>query len=129
VAGHLGYLASAHVSVGETETGFGLLSEAIQAVEETGERVFEAELHRLRGDLLFRENRTSEAETEFYAALDIARMQHAKSWELRAAASFARLRRAQGRCAEAHDLLAPVYSWFTEGFDTPGLKEAKDPAR
>jgi tetratricopeptide (TPR) repeat protein len=123
--GHLGYLASAHVSVGETETGFGLLSEAIQAVEETGERVFEAELHRLRGDLLFRENRTSEAETEFYAALDIARKQHAKSWELRAAASFARLRRAQGRCAEAHDLLAPVYSWFTEGFDTPGLKEAK----
>jgi class 3 adenylate cyclase/tetratricopeptide (TPR) repeat protein len=121
----LGYLASAHVSTGETEIGFDLLNEAIQAVEETDERVFEAELHRLRGDLLLQSQRASEAETEFTRALEIARKQQAKSWELRAALSLARLWRGQGKRSEARDLLAPVYGWFTEGFDTLNLKEAK----
>jgi class 3 adenylate cyclase/predicted ATPase len=122
---HLGHLASAHESAGEIETGLGLLCEAIQAVEETDERVFEAELHRLRGDLLLQSQRRSEAESEFTKALEISRKQQAKSWELRAATSLARLHRDQGRRAEARDLLAPVYAWFTEGFDTRDLVEAK----
>jgi predicted ATPase len=75
--------------------------------------------------LLLRQGHSETAEQLYRIALSIAREQEAKMWELRAAVSLARLRRDQGRCAEAHDLLAPVYDWFTEGFDTPDLKEAK----
>jgi predicted ATPase len=122
---NLGHLASAQMSAGETEIGLGLLCEAIQLAEKTDEHVFEAELHRLQGDLLCQSQRPSEAEAEFARAIKIARQQQAKSWELRAATSLARLWRDQGREAEARDLLAPVYGWFTEGFDTRDLVEAK----
>ena len=85
----------------------------------------EAELFRHKGQLLVRQGHPEAAEELYRKALSIAREQEAKLWELRAAASLARLRRDQGRRAEARDLLAPVYGWFTEGFDTPDLKEAK----
>jgi predicted ATPase len=102
-----------------------LLDEALQMVDRTGERWFEAELNRHKGHLLLRQGRTQAAEELYRKALRIAREQQANLWELRAAASLARLRRDQGERAEARDLLAPVYGWFTEGFNTPDLKEAK----
>jgi predicted ATPase len=102
-----------------------LLSEALAAVEDMDERMFEAELHRIIGDALLSMQRQGEAEVEFTRALEIAYRQQAKSWELRAAMSLARLWRDQGKRDEARDLLAPVYGWFTEGFDTLDLKEAK----
>jgi predicted ATPase len=86
----------------------------------------EAELHRLRGEaLLAGAGMVSEAEAAIEKGIDVARRQNAKSWELRAATSLARLRRQQGRQQEAVALLAPVYEWFTEGFDTADLKEAR----
>jgi predicted ATPase len=88
-------------------------------------RTLEAELYRHKGQLLLRQGHSEAAEKLYRKALSIAREQEAKLWELRAAASLARLRRDQGRRADAHDLLAPVYGWFTEGFDTADLKEAK----
>ena len=86
-----------------------------------------AELHRLEGIALVGLNRLDEGQYALEEALRVARRQAAKAYELRAAASLARLRRDQGRHAEARDLLAPVYGWFTEGFGTPDLKEAKAP--
>ena len=96
-------------------------------VERTGVRWIEAELHRLRGELQLALPKPdqSDAEACFGRALAVAREQQAKFWELRAATSLARLWRDQGKRAEARDLLAPVYGWFTEGFDTPDLKDAK----
>ena len=91
----------------------------------TGERWLEAELYRHKGQLLLRQGQSEDAEDFYRKALSIAREQEAKLWELRAAVSLARLRRDQSRHAEARDLLSPVYGWFTEGFDTPDLKEAK----
>jgi len=102
-----------------------LVSEALQIVKRTGERWFLAELNRHKGQLLLRQRHTEGAEKLYSKALDIAKEQEAKLWELRAAVSLARLRRDQGHRDEARDLLAPVYGWFTEGFDTPDLKEAK----
>jgi predicted ATPase len=90
-----------------------------------GSAGFEAELYRHKGQLLLRQGRTQAAEELCHRALAIAREQEAKLWELRAAATLARLRRDQGQRAEARDLLAPVYGWFTEGFDTSDLKAAK----
>jgi len=101
------------------------LDDALQIVETTGERWFAAELNRHKGQLMLREGHSEAAEELYHKALSIAREQEAKLWELRAAASLARLRRDQDRGAEARDLLAPVYDWFTEGFATPDLKEAK----
>jgi predicted ATPase len=101
------------------------LDQALQLVERTGERWFAAELDRQRGRLLLRQGHSEAAEELYRKALGIAREQEAKLWELRAAASLARLWRDQGRRAAARDLLAPVYGWFTEGFTTPDLKEAK----
>ena len=109
----------------QVEEGLTLLNDALQIVERTGERWFSAELNRHKGQLLLREGQTEAAEELYRKALSIAEEQEAKLWELRAAASLARLRREQGRRAQARDLLAPVYGWFTEGFDTPDLKEAK----
>jgi hypothetical protein len=102
-------------------------SEALAAAHQTGEHFFEPELHRLMGKLRLEEVRldVSEVENSFVRALDVARRQQAKSLELRAAASLARLWGEQGRRGEARDLLAPVYGWFTEGFDTTDLKDAK----
>jgi predicted ATPase len=101
------------------------LDDALRIVETTGERWFEAEIYRQKGRLLLRQGDAEPVEKLFRKALSIAREQEAKLWELRAAASLARLWRDQGRPAKAHDLLAPVYGWFTEGFDTPDLKDAK----
>ena len=122
---HLGSLALAHARAGQAEAALDLLSEALAAVEDMDERVFEAELHRIIGDALLSMQRRGEAEVEFTRALAIARQQQAKSWELRAAMSLARLWRDQGKVQQARELLAPVYGWFTEGFDTRDLKEAK----
>ena len=101
------------------------MDDALQIVEKTRERWFVAELNRQKGQLLLRQGYCAAAEGLYRKALSIAREQEAKLWELRAAASLARLRRDQGWRAEARDFLAPVYGWFTEGFDTPDLKEAK----
>ena len=94
-------------------------------VDRTGERWFAAELNRLKGQLLLRQGQPEAAEELYRKALAIARDQEAKLWELRAAATLARLLRDKGRRVEARNLLAPVYGWFTEGFDTRDLKEAK----
>jgi len=121
----LALCASACDLAGEAEDGLSLLDEAMQIVDRTGERWLEAELYRLKGQLLLRQGHTNTAEELYRKALRIAQEQEAKLRELRAAVSLARLRRDQGRRAEARDLLAPVYGWFTEGFDRPDLKEAK----
>jgi predicted ATPase len=101
------------------------LNAAFQIAEQTGERWLAAELNRHKGQLLLRKGNAEAAEELYRNAVHIAEEQEAKLWELRAAASLARLHRDQGRRAKARDLLAPVYGWFTEGFDTSDLKEAK----
>jgi predicted ATPase len=118
-------LASAFEIAGQLEEALILLDDTLNIVARTGERWFAAELNRLKGQILLRQGHFEEAEELYCKALSIAKEQEAKLWELRAAACLARLRRDQGRRAEAHDLLAPVYGWFTEGFDMPDLKEAK----
>jgi len=97
------------------------------AVETTKEKWCEADIHRTAGEiaLMLPEPDAAKAEAHFERAIAIAREQQAKSWELRAATSLARLWQSQGRRSEAHDRLAPIYGWFTEGFDTLDLKEAK----
>jgi class 3 adenylate cyclase/predicted ATPase len=109
----------------QIDEALNLMDEALQIVENTGERWFEAELYRHKGKLLLRQGHTEVAEEFYRKALSISQEQEAKMWELRAAVSLARLRRDQGRRDEVRDLLAPVYGWFTEGFDTPDLKDAK----
>jgi predicted ATPase len=99
--------------------------EGLKAQEETGHRQWEADLRRVEGIALFGLNRLEEGQIALEDALRIARRQQAKSYELRAAMTLARLWGEQRRRAEAHDLLAPVYGWFTEGFETADLKEAK----
>jgi predicted ATPase len=101
------------------------LTEAIDIIERTEGREYEAELYRVRGQLLLALGDRAAAEESYCTALAVARRQSAKLWELRAATSLARLWRDQGKHTEARDLLAPVYSWFTEGFDTPVLQDAK----
>jgi predicted ATPase len=117
--------AAAYEITGQIEASMALVNEAFQIAVRTGERWFLSELNRQKGQLLLRQQRTETAEELFCKALSIAREQDAKLWELRAAMSLARLRREQGRRTEARDLLAPVYGWFTEGFETADLKEAK----
>jgi predicted ATPase len=117
--------AAACEIAGQVEEGLTLLDDALEIVERPGERWFAAELNRHKGQLLLRQRHSEAAEVLYRKALSIAQEQEAKLWELRAAASLARLRRDQGRHGEARDLLAPVYGWFTEGFDTVDLKEAK----
>ena len=122
---HLGLLARACEIAGQVGEAVALLDDALQTLERTGECLLEAELNRHKGQLLLRQGHSEAAEGLYRKALSIAEEQEAKLWELRAAVSLSRLRRDQGRYAEARDLLAPVYGWFTEGFDTPDLKEAK----
>jgi class 3 adenylate cyclase/predicted ATPase/DNA polymerase III delta prime subunit len=123
----LGLLAEACRDTGQTEEGLRVVAEALDHVARTGIVYYEAELHRLNGELRLRLDAadTKSAETSFRRAIDIAQRQQAKSWELRAATNLARLLSEQGRNAEARELLAPIYGWFTEGFDTADLKEAK----
>ena len=124
---HLAHLAIAHAELDELEGARRYIEEAIIAVETTGERWCEAEVHRIAGEIALRspELDAANAEAYFERALTVARQQQAKSWELRAAMSLARLWRDQGKLQQARELLAPVYGWFTEGFDTRDLKEAK----
>jgi class 3 adenylate cyclase/predicted ATPase len=122
---HTALLARACEIAREVEEAATLLDEALQIIERTGERWFAAELNRHKGQLLLRQGHTKAAEELYRKALSIAEEQEAKLWELRAAVSLAHLRRDQGRHAEASDLLGSVYGWFTEGFDTPDLKEAR----
>jgi len=121
----IAFLASACEIAEQIGEALTLLDDALQIVERTGERWFEAELNRHKGRLLLQRGNAETAEELYRKALSIAQAREAKLWELRAAVSLARLRRDQGRHAEAGDLLAPVYGWFTEGFDTPDLKDAK----
>jgi predicted ATPase/class 3 adenylate cyclase len=118
-------LAEARMKLGEPREAFECLIEAQRTIETNDERRDEAEVHRLRGDLLTATGDWPAAEENYRRALTVARVQSAKTYELRAATSLARLWQDQGKRAEAHDLLSPVYGWFTEGFDTPVLKEAK----
>jgi predicted ATPase len=120
-------LADVSAHLGHMEDGLQALAEAHTLVEQHEERWWEAEVCRLRGILIMRQTGTSQAEAEGWLqqALDIARRQQAKSLELRAAMSLSRLWQQQGKQAEARELLAPTYGWFTEGFDTTDLREAK----
>src|SRR5262249_29552006 len=120
-------LAEAAGYAGQVEEGLRLLAEALAALEASGRSDLLAEAYRLQGELLLRQASpaTAGAEACFQHALAIAHRQQAKSWELRAAISLARLWQGQGKCAEARALLAPIYGWFTEGFDTADLQEAK----
>jgi len=140
----LALLAEAYGKAGQAEEGLSALAEALALVDKTGERLCEAELYRLRGGLTLArsavrspapevtnspESRVqspeSEAEECFVTAIEISRQQQAKSLELRATTSLAHLWQQQGKTAEAHQMLSEVYNWFTEGFDTADLKDAK----
>jgi predicted ATPase len=124
---HLGYLAMAYADLGQFGEAQHAIDEATRAMETTGERWWEAEVYRVAGEIALKSPAPDAAKGQAYfeRALAVARNQQAKSWELRAAMSMARLWRDQGKRDAAHELLAPVYGWFTEGFDTRDLKEAK----
>jgi predicted ATPase len=120
-------LARAQAELGQFDEAWRYIGEAMTAMQTIKERWCEAEVHRLAGEIALKspERDAAKAEAYFKRALKIAQSQQAKSWELRAAMSLARLWRDQGKRDEARDLLGPVYGWFTEGFDTRDLKEAK----
>jgi predicted ATPase len=122
---YLAMLAEVFGIAGHPEEGINSLAEAAKITETTQERWAEAEIYRLRGGLFLSINQHGAAEASYRKALTVARWQSAKFWELRAALDLARLWRDQGKREQAHDLLAPVYGWFTEGFDTPVLQHAK----
>jgi predicted ATPase len=124
---YLALLARVQGDTGQSGAGLHTLDEALTQMEKTGERFYAAELYRLQGELLWHLATPDSPQPEacFHQALAIARRQQAKSWELRAATSLARLWQQQGQRAEAYELLAPVYDWFTEGFDTADFQEAK----
>jgi predicted ATPase len=120
-------LAAACKDAGRINEGLSALAEALAAADEQVSRDYEAEIYRLRGELLLEQDNSNavEAENCFQRAIEIARKQSAKSWELRATTSLARLLVMQARRDEARALLAGIYDWFTEGFDTADLKDAK----
>ena len=124
---HLSYLARTYAELGQFDDARRCIGEAITRVETTKETVWEAEVNRTAGEITLKSPKgdTAKAEAYFEHALTVARHQQAKSWEMRAAISMARLWRDQGKRQQARELLAPVYNWFTEGFDTLDLKEAK----
>jgi predicted ATPase len=121
----LAQLAQGYALLGRPVDGLNCLAEAAQIIERTEERIGEAELHRLQGDLLNAIGDRTAAEQSYRQALAVARRQSAKLFEVRAATSMARLWRDQGKRDQARELLAPVYGWFTEGFDTRDLRDAK----
>jgi predicted ATPase len=122
--GYLGCLAEMYLVAGQVDAGLEAVGEGLEAVRETGERVMEAELYRLRAELLRRQGRDIQAEADLHQALAIAREQQARWWELRATSSLCRLWRDQDKRGGAHGMLAELYNWFTEGFDTLDLQEA-----
>jgi predicted ATPase len=124
---HLSCLARAHAELGQFDDAWRCIAEAMEVIRTTKEKWHKAEVNRIAGEiaLISPEPGTTKAETHFERALSVARQQQAKSWELRAAMSLARLWRDQGKVQQARELLAPIYAWFTEGFDTRDLKEAK----
>ena len=124
---HMSYLTRAYAELGQFDDAWRCIGEAMMTVETTKERWCAAEIHRTAGEIALKSPQpdAAKAQTYFERALAVARTQQAKSWELRAAMSMARLWRDQGKRQQARDLLAPVYGWFTEGFDTLDLKEAK----
>jgi predicted ATPase len=128
---YLALLAETYGKAGQTEEGLIALAEALKVVHKTGERHYEAELYRLKGELTLQsqvqgsQSTAEEAEECFKTAIEVARQQQAKSLELRAVMSLSRLWQHQGKKAEAHKMLSEIYGWFTEGFDTKDLQEAK----
>jgi predicted ATPase len=123
----LTYLAAAYTGLGQFEQAWHVVDEAKAAMEDTKEILWEPEVHRIAGEIALKspQREASKAQACFEHALAVARQQQAKSLELRAAMSLARLWRSQGNVQQARELLAPVYGWFTEGFDTRDLKDAK----
>ena len=124
---YLSTLARTYAKLGQFDDAWRCVREALTTAETTKERWFQPEVHRVAGDIALMSPQPDAAKAEGYCnrALTVARQQQAKSWELRAAMSLARLWRDQGKPQQARELLAPVYGWFTEGFDTRDLKEAK----
>ncbi len=124
---HLSLLAEAYGKLGNPEAGLSLLGEAFTHIEKTDERFYEAELCRLQGELLLKTKGQPEPQAEvcFQQAIEVARRQEAKLWELRATVSLARLWQRQGKSEQARQMLAQIYGWFTEGFDTADLQETK----
>ncbi len=121
----LSWLAEAHLMAGEPSDGLQVIGEAFDHENETGERNWEAELYRIKGELLLLPSGNEvDAEECFNQALEVARSQSAKTWELRTAISLSRLWQKQGKDTEARQLLLGIYGWFTEGFDTPDLIDA-----
>jgi len=125
LSGYYSFLAEGQAKASLLEEALTSLDEGFAMIEETDERYCEAELYRLRGELMLKQGDESAAEASLHKAIEVARRQKAKSWELRAATDLARLWASQGKPDEAQALLAPVYDWFTEGFDTPDLRQAK----
>jgi predicted ATPase len=123
----LALLAETYGTIGEPEGGLTVLAEALTLADTTEEHLYEPELYRLKGELLLQQSSDNQADAEscYHHALDIARSQQAKSFELRTATSLARLWQQQGKRDEARQVLGDVYNWFTEGFDTADLKDAK----
>jgi predicted ATPase len=125
LSGRLGRLAEAQSRAGHPNEALNTLDEALALVEDTGERQWEAELHRVRGELLLAQGNEEEGEAGFHRAIQVARRQQGRSWELRATVSLCRLWQQQGRLEEARQRLVAIHSWFTEGFDTADLIEAR----
>jgi predicted ATPase len=121
----LTWLAEAYALLGQPAEARNCLAEAARIVETIEERIFEGELHRVPGDLLAASGDLAGAEQHYCEAIAVAERQSARLFQLRSSTSLARLWHDQGRRAEAHDLLAPIYGWFTEGLDAPVLKQAK----
>ena len=122
---HLYHLAAAHGRCGEHDIAFGLIEEGIRTIETTEERMFEAELYRLRGELQLEVGRVESGEAALTTATAVAQRQHARLWELRAAVALARHWGESGNMAAARDVLASVYGWFSEGLDTADLQRAR----
>lgn len=120
------WLAEIYAGLGKIEEGLAAVSEGVALIERGDEHIWEADLYRVKGDLLFfREGNEPEAEASYLHAIEIARKQETKTYELRAAMGLSRLWQKQGKTEEACAMLSEIYNWFTEGFDTPDLKEAK----
>jgi predicted ATPase len=126
MVGVLRALGYAQGRAGRPGEGLNTLSQAFTLLEQTNERRWEAELYRVRGDLLHMQGDDPEAEVSYRKAIEVARRQQTKSWELRATTSLCRVLQTQGKGEEAMPLVAEVYGWFTEGFDTPDLREARE---